>query len=73
MSKDNKYRHEKQAAPRQEKMEVVRIISEHKKRNGHQELGYTYTRPAQGMKRVEAICKIAGRRGTFTRHLDVAK
>ena len=73
MSQGNKYRGEKHAEPKKESIQVVQVISEHKKRGGHQDLGYTYSRPAGGMKRVMAIVKIAGRGGTFTRHLDVQR
>lgn len=45
----------------------IKIISEHKKNRGAQGLGYKWTKPAEGMKRVQAI--ING----VTRHIDVKK
>lgn len=43
----------------------MKIISEHKKRNGAKGYGYTYTPPQKGTKRVMAVV------GGKTRHIDV--
>jgi hypothetical protein len=44
---------------------AIKIISEHKKRNGPK--GYGYTPPKAGMKRVMVVL------GGQTRHIDVKK
>lgn len=46
-------------------METIKIISEHKKNYGAKGYGYTWSRPAKGMKRVMAI--VNGK----TRHMDI--
>jgi hypothetical protein len=50
-------------------MEIVKIISDHKKRFGHKGLDYTYTPPKAGTKRVMAVVRVFGK--TATRHIDV--
>ena len=43
----------------------MKIINEHKKKNGAKGYGYTWTPPVKGMKRVMAI--VNGQ----TRHMDI--
>jgi hypothetical protein len=50
-------------------MHIIKIISEHKKRNGHKGLDYKYTPPTHGMKRVQAVVNVFGL--TVTRHIDI--
>jgi hypothetical protein len=46
---------------------AIKIISEHKKRNGPKGYGYNYTPLKAGMKRVMVVL------GGQTRHIDVRK
>lgn len=76
MSKGNKYKDvEKKAPEPNRKMEVVRIISQHKRARGRMVDGrYTPPKPiAHGHKRVEAIVRYGSSRRTFTRHIDIPK
>lgn len=73
MSEHNKYRGRQEERKPQQEMHVVSIVSEHKKRSGHDGLGYTFSRPAQGMKRVEALVRFGSSKRMVTRHIDVAR
>lgn len=69
--KRQKYAKDTRPAP-EPRMEVISIVSEHKKRSGRQEAGYTYAAPAHGKKRVQAIVRLQGK-GIVTRHIDIPK
>lgn len=53
-------------------MEIVKIISEHKRLKVNRTDGRNITRVKPGMKRVQAIVKIKGE-GRVTRHIDIPK
>lgn len=75
MSQTNAYRGTTERRKPAEHMEIVQIISTHKRARGRMiEPGRIEParRIAPGHKRVEAIVRIKGQ-GLFTRHIDVPK
>lgn len=70
--KYNKYEYEKDNAP-VARVEVVKIISEHKKiKTFNPSSGLAVKRPTHGNRRVQAIVRLQNGE-LVTRHLDVAK
>lgn len=72
MSKNNTMRDTNKREAKAPTMEVVRVISEHKRvKTGR--LNRQVTRPPAGKKRVMAIVRFSDSKQLFTRHIDVLR